>query len=254
LRKKRLLAAGLLLAGLALALSGAEVMQKVAAKPRPATMHGKMEMRLVDKHGRELTRVLETWSKQEGDVEKKLIKFLAPADVKGTSFLVISRNGQDEMKLYLPALKRVRRIAGGQKKGSFMGSDFSYDDISNLGKIEVDDYENKLLREEELNGAKTYVVEARPKAGVDSSYDKQVLWVRADDFVPVRIEFYQKGKLVKVMTLDHVQKFAGGKYLMPTHMVMENVKSKHKTELTMSDLELDVDIPDSVFSERFMKR
>ena len=244
----------LLLAAPALALTGDEVLKRVEARPTPKTFHGKMAMELINKQGKKLTRELELWSKKEGDAEKMLIKFLAPPDVRGTAFLFLKQGDREEMKLYLPALKKVRRIAGGQKKGSFMGSDFSYDDIARIGSLKAEDFTSTLKEVEEQDGVKVYVVEAVPKPGVEHSYDKEVIWVRGDVFVPIRIEFYQKGKLYKVMTLEKIEGFAGGKYQIPTRLVMENVRTKHKTVLVQKDLELDRPIPDSVFTERFMKR
>ncbi len=241
-------------ASLALAISGEEVMQKVDAHPSPTSLQGTMVMRLVSKQGKELTREIQVWSRKTGGEEKMLIKFVAPADVKGTAFLTIKKDGKEEMKLYLPALKRVRRIASSQKKGSFMGSDFSYDDISNLSGMKIEDYSHKLLRTEKKDGQEFYVVESTPKPGVESSYSKQIVWVPADTFVPTRIEFYKNGKLYKVLTNAEVKSFAEGKYLIPTLLQMENVQTGHKTVLEQKDLKIDVAIPDSVFSERFMKR
>ncbi len=239
----------LLLSAPVLALSGDEILKRVEARPAPETLHGKMVMELINKQGKRLTRELEIWTKREGDVEKMLIKFLAPPDVRGTAFLAIQKGDREEMKLYLPALKKVRRIAGGQRRGSFMGSDFSYDDISQLGNLRSEDYSSKLLREEEDR----YVVEAKPKPEVRSNYERLVLWVKKPYFDVVKIEFYQKGALYKVMTLDEIQTFAG-KYRIPTRLVMENKKTRHKTVLLQRELELDQPIPDSVFTERFMKR
>ncbi len=238
--------------GLALATSGEAIMQQVDARPTPTALHGTMTMELVDKRGKTLTRQIELWAKSD---EKMLIKFLAPADVKGTAFLALKQpDGSDAMKLYLPALKKVRRIAGSQKKGAFMGSDFTYDDIANLGSLDVNDYTHTLLREEAGEEGTVYVVESTPKPGVDSSYEKLIVWVPEATYVPVRIEFYKKGKLYKVLTTDRIQPFADGKYLIPTRLVMENVQSKHKTVLTLSGLEVDTEIPEAVFTERFMKR
>lgn len=244
----------LAMASLALAISGEEVMQKVDAHPSPSTLQGTMVMKLISKQGKVLTREVQVWSKKTEGEEKMLIKFVAPADVKGTAFLTIRKGGKEEMKLYLPALKRVRRIAGSQKQGSFMGSDFSYDDISNLSGMKIEDYTHKLLRTEEEGGVKVYVVESTPKPGVDSVYSKQIVWVPADTFVPSKIEFYKNGKLYKVLTNRNVQSFANGKYQIPTLLEMDNVTSGHKTVLEQKDLQVDVPIDDSVFTERFMKR
>ncbi|AEB12821.1 outer membrane lipoprotein-sorting protein [Marinithermus hydrothermalis] len=250
--RKGILATAVLGLGLTLAVSGEEVMQQVDARPTPTTLHGTMTMELVDKRGKSLTRQIELWAK---DDEKMLIKFQAPADVKGTAFLALKRpDGSDEMKLYLPALKKVRRIAGSQRKGAFMGSDFTYDDISRLGSLDIEDYTHTLLREESSEEGTIYVVESTPKPGVNSSYEKLIVWVPETTYVPVKIEFYKKGRLYKVLTADRIQPFANGRYQIPTRLVMENVQAKHKTVLTLSDLEVDAEIPDTVFTERFMKR
>ena len=233
----------------AFALSGDEVMARVEARPTPKTFHGVLEMQLINKRGKVTTRELELWTKKEGEVEKMLIKFLAPPDVRGTAFLAIKRGEREEMKLYLPALKKVRRIAGGQKKGSFMGSDFTYDDIARLGSLKRENYKNKLLKED----ARHYLVEATPKLGVESAYERLLIWVEKPHFDVVKIEFYQKGALYKVMTLAEIQTFAE-KYRIPTKLTMENKKTGHKTVLLQKNLEVDRPIPDAVFSERFMRR
>jgi outer membrane lipoprotein-sorting protein len=252
---RRVLTTALFLAAsLTLAISGEEVMRRVDAHPSPASMQGTMVMQLIGKQGKVLTREIRVWSKRTEEGEMMLIKFVAPADVKGTAFLTIKKGGKEEMKLYLPALKRVRRIAGSQKKGSFMGSDFSYDDISNLSGLDIEDYTHELLRTEKEGGVEVYVVASTPKPGVDSSYSKQVAWVPADTFVPRRIEFYKKDKLYKVLTNREVKPFADGKYLIPTLLEMENVTSGHKTVLEQKDLQIDVPIDDAVFTERFMKK
>ncbi len=244
----------ILSASLALAISGEEVMQRVDAHPTPTSLEGTMVMQLISKQGKVLTREIRVWSKRTEDGEMMLIKFLAPADVKGTAFLTIKKGGKEEMKLYLPALKRVRRIAGSQKKGSFMGSDFSYDDISNLSGLDIEDYTHELLRTENEDGVEVYVVESIPKPGVDSSYSKQISWVPADTFIPRRIEFYKKDELYKVLTNREVKPFVDGKYLIPTLLEMENVQSGHKTVLEQKNLQIDIPIDDAVFTERFMKK
>lgn len=154
---------------------------------------------------------------QKGD-QKRLVKFLPPAEVKGVGFLVLS---DEEMYLWMPAFGKVRRIASHVKNQSLMGADFSYDDIGS--STYSDDY-HATIREE---NQKNYVLELLPKPGADVDYSRLVVWVRKDNYVPSRVEFYKKGRLLKVMTNEKGERIEG--FWVPQKVVMENVQTGHKT-------------------------
>jgi len=150
--------------------------------------------------------------------------------------------------VYLPALDRTRRIAGGQKQEAFFGSDFSYEDISDLQTGTHEKYENELLK---VDAGPVYVVQATPKPGAETSYSKLVLDVPEATLVPSRIEFYRDGALLKIMTISKTTVVDG--YTMPSDIRMESAAGS-TTTLQQSDFSVQTAIPDDVFTERFLTR
>ncbi|MBE3575193.1 MAG: outer membrane lipoprotein-sorting protein [Firmicutes bacterium] len=231
--------------GVLAAPTAQQVMERVQNFPVPKTMHGQLSMTLVS-GGKGLARKMEIW--QQGR-DKTVIKFLEPADVRGTAFLAIlsEGGGDDTMMLYLPALKAVRRVAGSQRQASFMGSDFTYDDIANLG-IRVEDYTYQMLATEKGASGPIYVISATPKK--PGKYTSLKLWVPEPVTLPSRVEFYQGKELLKTLSVEHMQDF--GSYRLPTKMVMTDRSSGHQTIIQLSDLETDVALPAYTFTQRFL--
>lgn len=223
------------------------LMDAVDARPEPKSMEATLSMEIGTASGQSLSRTMKLWSL--GDT-KRIIKFQSPADIKGSGFLAIENaDGSDETMIYLPALGRVRRIAGGQKGDSFFGSDFSYEDITG---IDPDDYTHKLL---EVRDGPVYVVEATPVAGSGSTYEKLVLEVPEATLLPQRIEYYRDGAVAKVLTVSDVQQ--QGDYLVAGERRMEsmvNGKVSTFTVITQTDVTLDADLPADLFTERFLRQ
>lgn len=228
-------------------LTAYQIMEKVDARPIPSDQKSEMTMNLIDKKGKIRSRSVKTY--RIGD-EKQIMWFLEPADVKGSCFLRISYDDRnDDMWIYLPAFGKVRRVASHQKNGNFMGSDFTYEDME---KIKLENYDYKLLGEEEISGKGCWMIERRPKEGVSKDYSRIVGWVWKDHYSLVKNEFYAKnGNLKKVMTIEP-QQFE--KYWLPQQITMENLKSKHKTELIFENIRVDTGIEDEVFKSSYMKR
>ena len=225
----------------------ASLMDAVEARPEPKSMDATLSMEIGTAAGQSLSRTLALLSL--GDTHR-VIKFQAPADIKGSGFLSIENaDGSDETMIYLPALGRVRRIAGGQKGDSFFGSDFSYEDITG---IDPDDYTHTLL---EVREGPVYVVEATPTAGSGSTYQRLVLEVPEDTLLPQRIEYYRDGVVAKVLTVSDVQQ--QGDYLVAGRRLMETMVNgavETFTVITQTDVTLDADIPTEVFTERFLRQ
>ena len=222
-------------------LSGNQILKKVEdTMLAPKSTVADATMILIDKKGKQKVRKVKMWTKGK---KKRVVKFLKPADVKGVGFLVLSDN---EMYLYMPAFKKIRRIASHVKHQSFMGTDFSYDDISTTEYTKH--YTGKLLKETD----KKYIIEAKRKKSSDKEYDKLKMWVDKTSFLPTKVEMYKKNKLKKVMINNKIEKI--GKYWMATDIVMTNVKKKHKTRLKMENLKFDKAVPGSIFTKRFLKR
>ncbi len=176
--------------------------------------------------------------------DKRLVVFLSPADVRGVGFLSLS---EDRMYLYLPAFRKIRRIASHIKNEDFMGTDFSYEDMAETEY--TDDYTATLENE----GADQYVLELRPHPDPDVSYSRQRMWVDKKTFIPVRTEYYSKGgKLIKVMRAESIKEVDG--YWFPMKITMKTVKTGHKTLLEIVDIKHDTGLSDRFFTERNLKR
>lgn len=224
-----------------------EVTDAMAALETPATSVATMTMTITAASGHSLTREMQLWTANEG--RSQLIKFLAPADVRGSGFLSVEEAGTTQNLIYLPALGRTRRVAGGQQQDAFFGSDFSYEEISSLGGDYTDDFDAELL---EVRDGPVYVLEATAKAGAGSSYDRLVIEVPESTLIPSRVEFHRGGELVKVLTIQGTSEVNG--YLLPTEIRMETVAAGSSTTIVQSDYTVDEEIPAEVFTERFLQR
>ncbi|MCK5839805.1 MAG: outer membrane lipoprotein-sorting protein, partial [Bacteroidales bacterium] len=155
----------------------------------------------------------------------------------------------DDQWIYLPALKKVKRISSDSKSDYFMGSDFTYDD---LGDRKLDDDTHELLREETIDGVDYYVVESIPK-DEDYMYTKTTTWIRKDNFIGLKKEFYDEDEdLLKILHIKKFEEISG--FLIITNSEMQNVQKNHKTKMILSDVNINTGIPDSKFTERMMMR
>jgi outer membrane lipoprotein-sorting protein len=228
-------------------LTADQIMQKVDTRIIPQDMTAMMKMDLISKKGNVRSRAMKTYRMSD---DKQIMWFLEPADVKGSSFLRLSHDDRDDdMWLYLPAFGKVRRIASHAKKGNFMGSNFTYED---LGDRKLKDYTYKLLKEETIGNKACWVVESIPKPHLTTDYAKIISWVWKDDYLAVKEEFYdKKGNLKKVMNVD-LQRV--DKYRVPSKITMEDLKSSHKTELIFDQIKVDTGLKDEIFSTNYMTR
>lgn len=185
--------------------------------------------------------------------DRGFVRFLGPADIEGTGFLTVTEEGEENMWLYLPALGNVRRIASHQKGSNFMGTDFTYKDISIIaGSNYCNDYKSELIGEEEYDNSMCLVLESLP-VDEDIDYSKMKMWVRNEDYMPLKLEFYDiDDKLLKVMTNFNIKEKDG--HLMAGEIVMENVQKGTKTILYVDKIMFDLEIPDSIFTIRYLQR
>lgn len=231
----------LILTAISNAQTGNEILARVdSVMNAPKDMTAIEKMTLIDKDGSQKYR--DTKIYQKGS-EWRLVRFLKPADVKGVSFL---RLASDRMYLYLPAFRKVRRIASSAKNEDFMGTDFSYEDMSQSSYS--NDYNAKLLKEENNQ----YVLELKPKPNADVSYEKLILYADQSNYVYRKIEYYNNSKQLKVLIVDNIEKFDN--YLIGKKMEMRNIKNDHRTTLTLTDIKFDQGLSDEVFTERNLKR
>ncbi len=233
-------------------LSGRDIMVKADNIDDGKDRRIEMEMELVNKRGKKRFRQMVLLSKDYGKDVKSVFFVKKPADVRGTGFLVWSYDNpsrDDDRWLYLPALKRSKRISGSSKNDSFMGSDMTYDD---MGDRSVDEDRHKLLREEELAGHDCWVVQSIPKER-DSLYSKKVFWVRKDNSIVIKGLFYdRRGKLLKVMERKNIKKVQGLWTVFLSEM--KNVQDNHKTFLRLKKVKYNMGLRNSFFKISTVER
>ena len=213
----------------------------------------RVTMKLISSSGktrlRELT-MLRRNSGASGGKQKYYIYFHRPADVKGMTFMVYKYPDRDDDRwLFIPALNMVRRVAAQDRASSFVGSDFTYEDISGR---DIDEDRHELLMEENLNDEECFVIKSTP-VNADMPYSYRLSWISKKNYLPLKIEYYDlSGTLYKVFTADEIKDING----FPTVVkrTMRNLQSGHKTEVTFEEVKYNVGLKDSIFSERYLRR
>ena len=233
-------------------MNGLEIIEKVYNRPTGNDVQSELTMILINSRGDRRERVIKQYFKDYGGEEKKTLFFISPADVRNTSFMNWSYEDEDrddDQWIYLPALKRVKRISSDIKNDHFMGSDFTYDD---LGSRHPSKDLHTLLREETQDGEKIYVVESVPKEE-DSIYSRTITWVIQDKWIGLKKEFYDRdGELLKLLTVKKCEKI--GDYWILTGIEMHNVQKNHTTRMELKNVRIDKGVSDDMFTERMMRR
>lgn len=211
-----------------------------------------LTMILRNKKGQEVVREMRSKSLEvQGDGDKGLTVFDTPLDVKGTAFLSFSHiEESDDQWLYLPALKRVKRIASRNKSGPFLGSEFAFEDLSSF-EVEKNTY--NYLRDEELNGMKNFVLEMRP---IDkySGYTRMVAWLDQEHYRVNKIDFYdRRDTLLKTLTVEGYKLYKD-KYWRADKQLMINHKTNKSTDIEIKNLTFDVGLTDADFNENRLQR
>ena len=229
---------------------------EVAKKSEKATSgfedsSSNMTMTLINANQQKRQRKMKMITLESHSGDKSLMTFISPADVKGTKFLNYEHTQKDDDQwLYLPALKRVKRIASKNKSGSFMGSEFSYEDLSSFS---VQKYlfkgQAKVVK---LNGKKTYMGERSP-ISKNSGYKKQISWTDAKTFLIQKVEFYdRKHELLKTVVMQEYKKISNvwriGKMTMTNHQNDKSTMLQWKNETIKNGLNV------KDFHKRVLKR
>lgn len=215
-------------------------------------MKASSEMILRNRQGQESHRITHSQALEvEGDGDKTLIVFDSPRDVNGTAFLSYSHAlTPDEQWIYLPALKRIKRISSKNKSGPFMGSEFAYEDISSQ---EVKKYTYKFLGEEKIDGVDTYVVEQHP-AYENSGYTRLITWIHKAEFYPIKVEFYdRKNKHLKTLTYHDYKQYLN-QYWRPGRMEMKNHITGKTTTLLWKSYDFKTGLTEKDFDKNSLKR
>ena len=228
-------------------LTGRDIMQRAKDVPDGDSRYSEMELTLIKKNGDKRERKVVSWSIDEGKDKKTLMFFTYPGDVNGTGFLTWDYDDMskdDDKWLYLPAMKKTRRISGSSSKTDyFMGTNFTYND---MGSRNIDEDTHTLLREEDRDGQKCWVIESIP---VDKReiYSRKVTWIRQDCCVPVYVEFYDKlDKLHRYLTISEICQVQG--YWTKQHMEMKNVQTGHSTVIVLKNPQYVLKVDKSMFT------
>jgi len=228
-------------------LTGRDIMQKAKDLPDGDSRYSEMELTLIKKNGDKRERKVVSWSIDEGRDKKTLMFFTYPGDVSGTGFLTWDYDeiGKDDDKwLYLPAMKKTRRISGSSSKTDyFMGTDFTYND---MGSRNIDEDTHTLLREEDRDGQKCWVIESVPKDSHEI-YSRKVTWIRQDCCVAVYVEFYDKlDKLHRKLSIGDIRQVQG--FWTKNRMEMQNVQTGHSTVIVLKNPQYDLNVDKSMFT------
>ena len=228
--------------------TGYEIAKMVEDRAKPKDQSSKTTMLLTNSKGR--TRTSTIYSKTLNGGEKQILWFMAPADDKGVAFLKIEHEGKDdEMRMWLPAFKKIRRITAKKKGDSFMGSDLSYEDMSSR---DLKENEYKRLEDDMIDSIACYVLEVVPKKEAKSSYFKHKSWINKESLAAVKEESYdKKGKLKKVKSFQSKKM---GDYYILSSVFVKDVQKEHTTKVVFEDLKVDTGIEEKLFQEKNLKR
>ena len=229
----------------------ASIMNSAKNSTQTETVSSRSRMVITAKDGSTTERVTDQYSKDGPNGARTMIVFQRPANVAGTRFLTMdTASGGSDRWIYLPSLGRVRRIAASESGSNFMGTDFSYDDISFMNReIALDTH--TLLREEMLNGSLCYVIQSIPK---DSSwqYSRTISWIDKSTYQIYQSEMYnRRGELLKVMEMSDFRDVQG--HLTPMQTKISTVGAGTSTTIYMEIIKYDDPIPEGVFTTAYLE-
>ena len=253
------LVATLTLPAAAWALTAVEIMDKNFVVGKYADSTSDTTMTLTNKSGQQ--RIRKTFGTTKLDTNgldnKRMTRFLEPADVKGTVSLLIEHSDKDDdIWIYLPSVKKVRRLISSNKKDSFVGTDFSYGDV--IGH-KVKEWNHTLVKEEDVDGKPCYVIESTPKDATvktNTGYSKRIGWIQKDNFVTVKAVAYDEaGELLKEAKYSHWKEVDTVKHKWQAGILeAKNLQTGHSTVITIDQFKVNNGVKDDFFTTRYMEQ
>lgn len=191
------------------------------------------------------------WHKGEDGASKVLMRFSKPLDLRGAGVLLLERPGRSpDTMLYLPEIRKVRRVSSRAAASSVFGTDFSYEDFQRLMGMTVE-AEKSRGPDTDIDGRPVYVVVAHPGAASESSYERIVTYIDKETCVPLTTDSYEPGdKLRKRLSADPDQITREGKYYIPRSQTIEDLRDATRTEFLVEEIDVDAEIHPKMFSER----
>lgn len=232
----------------------AQIMNKSREMSLVGSMSGTIKLSITEKGGTSRSRTISMTTKSfQGGTEKRVIKFLEPPDVRGTTMLVVdNRDISDEMWIYLPALKKTRRIVSSEKGKSFMSSEFSNADMSSPT---ISDFNNRHLPNSGLNNQ--WIIESIPESeekADEYGYSKKISYISTSNYQVQKMEFYNfDDELFKIIEIKSVHQTPDGKYMIKD-MTAENLLTNRKSEIVFSNIQDQVTVDDTYFTVQNLER
>lgn len=240
-------------------LTPAQIVDKAQEAIKVKGIEAVSTMRILDDKGNERVRTIAQITKvyDNGDTEKRMIRFMSPADVKNTGLLTFDyKSKDDDIWLYMPALRKTRRIVSSDKSKNFMGSEFSYADMT---PPSLDEFDFQMLDDEEVRGALCYQIVWIPKTeevAEENGFSKRITWIGKDDFV-IRKAIYEDvdGEPLKELNVYEIREMdpENHTYRM-IHMEMENLQNGRKSIMDVDKIRFNPDVSDESFTTRFLEK
>lgn len=200
-------------------------------------------LQVENKGGDAKTRSLDLKSKKVDGKLRTLVTLTAPKDVRGQAFLFAEQKADDDVWMYLPAFKIVRRIEGGQKEGSFLGSHFTYADLESRDTKKAS---YKRLKDEKIGTNEVYVVEGTPEAGSDSDYSRIVIYIRKSDFIPLKTKFFKVEEVSRTIFVEKLDKTESGETYVKQMTLRPSGGGYTRMVLEAFD---ETELPDAIFAK-----
>ncbi|MGD2033443.1 MAG: outer membrane lipoprotein-sorting protein [Bacteroidales bacterium] len=225
---------------------GYEIMKKNDQLKEPSDAYSEGTLILTDKRGNQKQRKMKMYTRKRDEGYDSFFEILSPADVAGMKFLTLARKGDDEQRMYLPAMGKSRKIASSGKDGKFLGSDIYFYDLEDH---DLDDFTYKYLKNETWNGKEYYVVEAYP-GNEDAPYSKLVNWVRVDNYYVYKMEMYDKkqNRLLKTMKITETSIMQG--IILTIRMEVINHLENSKTLYSQTKNKINIGLSEDIFTVR----
>jgi outer membrane lipoprotein-sorting protein len=239
--------------------AGDEIAQKINARDEGKQVVQDFSMELIDRNGKKQSRDTKIFRKDYKDQRKSIIIYDNPSNVKGTGFMSFdyaTPNKEDDQWLYLPALRKTRRISASNRGDYFLGTDFTYEDIKLGTKVSIPDYKRTTIKEETIDGHKCYLVESVPvndKTARELGYSKVHQWVDAKIWLVRKAQYWDVGgNPLKTTVINDVKQVQG---IWTIHKLeAENHKTSHKTIIVFKNVNYQVNVSDNIFTEESLER
>lgn len=239
--------------------SGREIIERVNARDEGESVARDLLMVMTDKRGKKRERDTKSFRKYFGDEKRTVIFYQSPKNIKGTAFLTYDypdADRDDDQWLYLPASRKVRRISASDRGDYFLGTDFTYEDIKLESKIGINDYIQKTVGEETIDGHHCYVVESIPvneETAKELGYGRVLARIDSEIWIVRKAEFWdRKDNPLKTIQNKNISQVQG---IWTTHIIdVQNHKTGHHTSFTFSNINYQAKVADSVFTERALRR